>query len=111
MSDTHKTKPWRVQRAQRNGKKLTRHEARKNWRDTHRVGPGETWADAEKREAEVLGPEPRGDQWWKMFPRSGFDDTNYTRRARRKAKRALREDPDNIENRRTERHSALWDHY
>ena len=118
MSDTHKTKPWYVQVAVENGKKLQRGFQPRS-KERHKLKrTGEGWkveydrADAE--EAAELGTD---DPWaggarHKRFAKGKHNTSmrrELTSRKRRKVKDQIKHDDfDAINNRGTERHDADW---
>ncbi len=116
MSDTHKTKPWYVQVAMENSKKIKRgFQVRSN--DRHKLEhTGQGWKverdHANAEEADELGIQYH-DSFRVRAKRFGKHNT-ANRKARTVKKRAKvkqqikHEQYDDINNRGTERHDAAW---
>lgn len=114
MSDTHKTKPYHVQIAQRNGKKIRRDfRERYNWRHWVKTFPDMTFDERQAMLDEEIGREPHHGDFWKMFDRTFVSDEarRLNRRNRRKAKESLKRGEDASEHCVQNRNSAIWNSY
>lgn len=115
MSDTHKTKPYHVQIAQRNGKKIRRDfRERYNWRNWYKTFPEMTFDERQAMLDAEIGQEPHRGDFYKMFDRSfvASEARRLNRKNRRQAKESLKRGGDDIDNYNVQnRNSAIWNSY
>lgn len=114
MSDTYKTKPYHVQIAQKNGKKIRRDfRQRYNWRHWCRTFPDMTYDERQAMLDEEIGPEPHIGEFLRMFNHSyvSKEARRLNRRNRRKTKESLKRGEDAAEHCVQSRNSAIWNSY